>query len=233
MSIKALFILIFFPLPSLAQGIGLEKDVFHETVSETSKVSGDIVMGVMLTDDSPSDLPPTVITGIPTFWKRPEKPVPVCVRIVSKDGRYEAENTYMVPPGFDIDSADFPYTGEHADFLADRTAVALVVPDRCGNRNRTAVPTLWRATPRTQNSVLHVYLNAAGNPSSVAVGRGDRFFEACKDVSELTGLKYTADCAIPTEFLPPDKNARLTFFITRSNTEESFVLEVSPVRPRD
>jgi hypothetical protein len=221
--------IVFLPLPSLAQGIRLGETEFLERISETSKVSGDIVMGVMLTGDQPSDQPPSVVTASVPSWSTSTEATPVCVRLVSKDGRYEAENTYLVEPGYGDDTAPFPYMGEHADFLAERPAVALAKPGRCGDRSDTALPAIWRARADSPPEMLNIYLNTAGNPASMALGRGDRFFEPCTDISELSGLKYTALCSVPVSDLPVDGPARLTFFITRSNTEESFTLEVLPV----
>ena len=106
---------------------------------------------------------------------------------------------------------------------------ALVKQGRCGNRSDTAIPVLWKAEPGERPTNINVYLNAAGNPVSVALGRGDTFYQACDDVTELTGLKYTARCVIPLDAVPAGERARLTFFVARSNTEEVFSLEVLPI----
>lgn len=229
MRLKYLLPLVLLPSASLAQGIELAQEDFSETVSETSKVSGDIVMGVMLTGDAPSGMPPTIVTGIADQWSGSAEASPVCVRLVSKDGRYEAENTYLVGAGFKGKNAPFPYLGIYADFLESRAAVVLVTSGRCGERSVSAIPALWKAPDGMRPDTLQVYLNTAGNPASVAVGRGDTFFEPCTDISELTGLKYTTRCTIPVSVLPKENPARLTFFVTRSNTEETFTFEVLPI----
>lgn len=229
---------VLMPCATLAQGVETGKDIvlagrdFQERLGETSKVSGDIIMGVMLTTDAPGAAAPAITTGRPPDWTTATDWSPVCVRLVSKDGNYEAENTYMVRPGYGAAVAPFPYLGKHAADLAARKAVALVRAGRCGSRNQPVLPSLWRG-PEQADPTLHVYLNTAGNPATVAIGRrGELYSGACENVAELTGLKYTAHCAIPLDRLPAGAEPLpLSFFVTRANTEEVFQTDLLRVLP--
>ncbi|SDF61564.1 hypothetical protein SAMN04488105_13610 [Salipiger thiooxidans] len=217
---------------SLAQGIALEKGPFQERVSEYSKVSGDIVMGVMLTGDEASTREPSIVTGVAPDWTESSAASPVCVRIVTKDGRYEAENTYLIAPSYAGTRAPFPYEGQQADLLAERSAVALVKAGRCGDRSDTFIPVHWKAEPGAQPKTLHVYVNSAGNPVSIAWGRGADAIRNCANVTELAGLKYTARCDVQIDELPSEATVRLTLFVVRSNSEEVFDIRILPVFAR-
>ncbi len=228
----ALALFAIFSGMSLAQGITLEKAPFQERVSEYSKVSGDIVMGVMLTGDEASGREPSIVTGVAPDWTDSGAASSVCVRLVTKDGRYEAENTYLIEPGYSGAEAPFPYEGDQADLLAERPAVALVKAGRCGDRSDTFIPVLWKAEPGAQPRTLRVYVNSAGNPVSIAWGRSADAIADCADVTELTGLKYTARCDVSLDKLPSDAPARLTLFVARSNSEEVFEIRVLPIFAR-
>src|SRR6056297_2795790 len=97
-------------LPARAQtaDIALDEREFHERFDEHGRVSGDIVMGVMIgrktdgeRDDAPlADLAPrrtadVAVLRLPTPAQDEEQAEKrlFCVRINSKDGRFEAENT--------------------------------------------------------------------------------------------------------------------------------------------
>ncbi len=230
--LAALTLLATFSGTSLAQGITLEKAPFQERVSEYSRVSGDIVMGIMLTSDEASAREPSIVTGVAREWTESGAASPVCVRLVTKDGRYEAENTYLIEPGYAGTRAPFPYEGKQADLLAERPAVAMVKAGRCGDRSDTFIPVLWKAEPGAQPKNLRVYVNSAGNPVSIAWGRGADAIRNCVDVTELTGLKYTARCDVSLDELPSDAPVRLTLFVARSNSEEVFDIRILPIFAR-
>ena len=226
MRISVILCVTLLPATVFAQEIRWAGKDFNETVSENARVSGDIVLGVMLTEDSSSPGGPTVTTG--NHWMASDAETQVCVRIVTKDGRYEAENTYLIPQHYQKPDAIFPYGGEGPDILSEEPVAALVKTGPCGSRNAVAVPVLSLNEGGAASDMLRVFVNAAGNPVDVAWGRGRDQFTDCDDVTELDGLKYTARCDVPLNKLPQAGAANLTFFIARGNTEEDFELSVLP-----
>lgn len=215
---------------TLAADVGTAQEIrrlgtnFVERLGErTARVSGDIVMGVMLSGAEGARH--TIDVAVPVLPPASGDGRHACVRIVSKDGRYEAENTYEIGAGHAGAGGEFSYDGVYAEKISDLANVVLVTSGRCGNRTRLAAPASW-ADVDAEASELKVYINAAGNPTSVALGRGDTFFEPCENVTEVSGLKYTTICTIPMSLLPKADTAKLSFFITRSFTEEAFSIDV-------
>ena len=176
----ALALFAIFSGMSLAQGITLEKAPFQERVSEYSKVSGDIVMGVMLTGDEASGREPSIVTGVAPDWTESGATSPVCVRLVTKDGRYEAENTYLIEPGYSGDTGAVPVRGtirptfwpSGRPLPWSRPAAAAIAPTRSSpssgmrSRARSQVPSASTSTPRAIPSRLHG--GAAQMPSPIA-----------------------------------------------------------------
>jgi hypothetical protein len=212
-----------------AQGIELaEEGGFREWYDErAARVRGDIVMGVMLVEDGAPR--PSHDVAVPLMPGPAGETREVCVRITSKDGRFEAENTYRVDGAYPEPGGAFPYRGEYAALVADARAVALVREGSCVEGSEVAAPSLWGGRPAPApggEATLYVYVNSAGNPTDVAVG--DEYF-ACADGTDPDALKYTAACAIPLPALARaarDGAARLTVFVTRSLGEEEFDLTV-------
>lgn len=226
MKIYPVLWMMLLPVMGVAQEIKLAGTEFQESVTENARVSGDIVMGVMLTDDLSSPGFPSLSTG--NHWIANDAEAQVCVRIVTKDGRYEAENTYIVPQHYQFQSAEFPYGGTRSDILSRRSAAAIVKTGACGSRDAIAVPVLPKTSAASDMNFLHVFINAAGNPVDVAWGRQHDQITSCADVTELDGLKYTARCDVPLKAMPLTEPTVLTFFIARGNTEEDFQLSVMP-----
>lgn len=226
MRISAVLCLTLLPTTLFAQEIKLAETEFREFVTENARVSGDIVMGVMLSDDSSSPALPYLSTA--NHWITSDAETQVCVRIVTKDGRYEAENTYVVPQRYQQSSAEFPYDGTRSDILTREPAAALVKIGSCGSRDAVAVPVLPQTETAPKLDLLHVFINAAGNAVDVAWGRGRDQTADCVDVTELDGLKYTSRCDVPLSALQGGGPTSLTFFVARGNTEENFRLSVLP-----
>lgn len=212
---------------------------FDERLEERGRVSGDIIMGVMIGpvpgEDAPpypwADAAPRSDADLQVLvLPEPESdhdPQHICVRINSKDGRFEAENTYEVADGTSPDDAPIPYRGLYGPDVAQMLAVSLIKPGRCGDRTNIAIPSLWAASPVSlSDGALHIFINAAGNPTYVSFGA-----EAmdCQDVTDATTLKYTASCIITLAALRDEVKegaVDLTVFVTRSLGEETFDVSV-------
>ena len=228
MDLKPFFFSALLVTPSVAQEIELSNTPFQETRYPTSKVSGDVIMGVMLTADRTVDGDFSVITGVPDEWRESDADTKICVRLVSKDGLYDAENTYDVPASYTKKVALFPYEGREQEFLKQRNLVARVSLGSCGVRTDVVVAANRIASDQGSSDTLHIFLNSAGDPTAVAVGTGIDFFKPCRDISQGDGLKYTTVCDIPLKHLDTNEGNRLTFIISRNTTEERFSLNVLP-----
>ena len=221
--------------------IVLSEQKFNEHYDpDRGRVSGDIVMGVMIGPDpqnnkdedyadfSPRGSANVVVQRLPTALSVGQTSRPFCVRINSKDGRFEAENTYTVS-GEVSPQTPFKYLGQHSPDLNSMDAVTLVKVGPCGNRTQTVVPSTWADRDMVSKAgALHVFVNSAGNPTGLVVG-SDRQIIECADVTEETTLKYTSACVIPFERIEPqieDSRVTLTFFVSRSLEEEVFNLAV-------
>lgn len=232
------------------EGVTLLEEEFHERLDEHGRVSGDIVMGVMIgpahSDDEDdeeivmADLAPRTSADV-AVMRLPEGAPALatgpaarefCVRINSKDGRFEAENTYSVTGSATVSDVGFPYEGAHAPVVNSMRAVSLVKVGRCGDRTYDVVPSVWDGTdPVDGRRALHVFINSAGNPTFAVVG-ADRGSIPCEDVADPSTLKYTTSCILPFETLEAhrqDDRVLLTFYVTRSLGEEAF--EISVVLP--
>ncbi|SEN81041.1 hypothetical protein SAMN04488077_13211 [Roseovarius tolerans] len=221
---------------------------YYERLDEWGRVSGDIVMGVMigpgpgrvegwedrkipLADDLPRSTADVAVLHLPPASSEPgnTEPRPYCVRINSKDGRFEAVNTYAIATELTATGGVFPYHGEYRKDLDKMLAVSLVKAGRCGDRTELVVPSVWRESNQGDKvEALHVFINSAGNPT-IAVPGSDPGYVPCNDVSDASTLKYTAACILPLDTLTPhrrDGRVTLTFYVTRSLGEESFEIDV-------
>jgi len=229
-------------LPARAQttDIALDEREFHERFDEHGRVSGDIVMGVMIgrktdgerDDAALADLAPRRTADVAVL-RLPSKAQDAgkserrlfCVRINSKDGRFEAENTYSVADGVISPSGPFPYQGKHEPVVTALRAVSLVKAGRCGDRAEAVIPSTWSGEDISLgSSALHVFVNSAGNPTVAVVGSGPGFI-ACNDIADASTLKYTASCVLPFDKLQAHSEGgvvRLELLVTRSLGEESF-----------
>lgn len=224
--------------------ISYKGEEFSERLEDYGRVSGDIIMGVMF-GASRSDEAETVILADIAPRVAPDIAVPhltapmgsasdpntqeFCVRINSKDGRFEAENTYAVPKQITEPQVSFLYSGEYAPKLIEMNAVSLVKAGQCGTRSGLVVPSTWAGIPIfNAPEALHVFINSAGNPTSVAIGSGSDYFN-CDNVAEPSTLKYTAACILSFDSLEAQQENRqveLTFYVSRSLGEEVFSLAV-------
>lgn len=214
--------------------VAVPEGEFQERLDKHGRVSGDIVIGVMIgpTDSTVSmvDLAPRATADV-TVTTLPTADIQdYCVRITSKDGRFEAENTYPVTATSPSSGLSFLYGGVHATALKSMTAVSLVKLGHCGDRTEVIVPSTWAdIATEPQGRALHVFVNSAGNPTGVAVG-SDPGYTECADVADATTLKYTAACVLPLDLLRSEQRAGkvdLTFYVTRSLGEEVFDLAIA------
>ena len=210
---------------------------FFERLEPHGRVSGDIIMGVMIrslhqdqTDETRSaDAAPRTTAGLAVLalpsLPEGEETRYFCVRINSKDGRFESENTYEVTGNKTVPQGPIPYKGAYGEDVWKMKAVSLIKLGRCGNRAEIVVPSIWADNlPDASERALQVFVNAAGNPTAATVANSD-FSVECENIIDETTLKYTASCILPFEELQSVQNngqVPLTFYVTRSLGEDEF-----------
>lgn len=232
--------------PAKAQNadVTLAEGKFFERLDERGRVSGDIVMGVMIgpvgqaddpyfatADRAPRSTADVSVPHLPATPSSDPDQGEFCVRINSKDGRFEAENTYRVSGAGPFFETPFEYEGEYAPDLSEMKAVTLVKVGRCGERTETVVPSTWSdANLSVDERALHIFVNSAGNPTGLLVGKDEDNYIECAHVADATTLKYTSACVVPFDVLRPQKQGdrvNLTFFVARSLGEEEFDIAIA------
>jgi hypothetical protein len=217
--------LLWHPLASVAQDVVLAKPPLREELLPRSKVSTEIVMGVMLTGTGGDGKLPALAMTLPDRWvPKGDSETSICARVTSKNGRYTATNTYRIRPAAKAGRQPLDFNSKKLDFLRENEAAVRITLGDCQSRPKQFAPALW--TGDVSGGSLHVFLNAGGQQAAVAAdGPGD-FSAYCADESEDTGLKYTARCDIPLEKLNPHGPTTLFFTVNRNRTAEHFQIDV-------
>lgn len=181
-------------------------------------------MGVMLTGTGGDGKPPQLAMSLPESWVPEEGPgSAICVRVTSKNGRYAAANVYDIRPSATPGRHPLDFNSANLDFLRDNEAAVRISRGTCQARASEFVPALWTGE---EMEGLQVILNAGGERAAVASdGPGD-FTAWCDDVSEESGLKYTARCTVPLANLNAGGATALFFTVNRNRTAEHFQIDV-------
>lgn len=209
---------------------------FVERFEEFGRVRGDIVMGTMLglpeSTGSP-DAPPrangdVAVSVLPTADADATARL-FCVRLSSKDGRFESENTYEVTHPRPEPGAPFPYEGEHDEIVQSKKIVSNISLGPCGNRVETIIPSNWADAGKIgPERALYLFLNSAGNPAFVEID-GAPLVE-CRDISDEETLKYTAACLLPAATLDAqrgsDGQVPVTVIVSRMLGEDTFPIRI-------
>lgn len=212
------------PLSCAAQDIVLAEPPLREELLPRSKVSTEIVMGVMLSGTGGDGKPPQLAMTLPDSWVPEEIPgTAICVRVTSKNGRYTATNAYFVNPTAAAGRQTLDFDTTKTDFLRDNQAAVRISRGDCQARSKEFAPALWAGD---RSDSLQVFLNAGGQRAAVASDGPGNYSAYCEDESEETGLKYTARCEVPLENLNPEGATALFFTVNRNRTAEHFQIDV-------
>ncbi len=134
--------------------VGDLKEVYHEA----AVISGGVIVGVMRSGP-PSDVSPFLSAKLPTDWADVE----ICARVVSSDGRYQAERAYLVPSGWRDNVALMPYQTRFPEKLAryDSEHIAVAVSQgNCGARPTRFVPASWNAEELSEDHGIVLLVNS-------------------------------------------------------------------------
>ncbi|MEY9626289.1 hypothetical protein [Sinorhizobium fredii] len=226
----AIACLLWQPAAALSQDIVLATDPFDEHVLDRSKVSTEIVMGVMLTGPGGDGKSPILGMELPQAWvPSGGAPTMICVRVTSKNGRYTSTNAYRIMPHAETGRRPIDFPSAALDFLEQNEAAVRITRGDCHERPAEFAPALWSAEGPGES--LHVFLNAGGQRASVASDGPDGYAAQCVDETEEIGLKYSARCEFPAAKLKPGGSTTLYFTVNRNRTAEHFQIDVVTPKP--
>jgi hypothetical protein len=185
--------------PVLSESMGptakLDGDRFVERLAEQVPVSGLVVRGVQL-EHGPTGHWPT----ISVFVVSSQADDPICVRLVSRDGTYSADNTYLLPamttPGFvGLDLSESQYLSRLDRPSEDEFAV-LARWGRCSDRDPgPALLSTRSATPALTGAALRVLVNAEQATTALLVeGLGEMQAAQCWPIDEGRRTSFDTTC---------------------------------------
>lgn len=176
----------------------LDGDRFVERLAEQVPVSGLVVRGVLLEHGSIGPWP-----TISVFVVSSQADDPICVRLVSRDGTYSADNTYLLPamttPGFvGLDLSKSQYLRQLDRPSEDEFAV-LAHWGRCSDRNPgPALVSTRSAAPAPAGAALRVLVNAEQATTTLLVeGLVEVKAARCQPIDEGRRTSFDTTCVVP------------------------------------
>lgn len=127
-------------LPASAQTLEPTWDEFNEELRPAALISGSLVAGFQRA--GPADDGLAISTLVPEHWAGER----VCVRVWTANGRYEAQNEYMVPGISQADELTIQFPTAHEEFLLEQTIeeiAALTSLGGCDAVSDELAVTMW------------------------------------------------------------------------------------------
>ena len=123
---------------------------FNEVLRDGAKISGVVIVGVM---QHGADLGPSLGVELAPNWTEKN----ICVRVLSSDGFYEAENIYPLPDDWSGGRAELAFPTLHGDILSalpkDGVAVR-IEPGDCSMPTTKSALALWNGDNKMQSTIL-------------------------------------------------------------------------------
>ena len=166
-SIAFLAVFTILNTPSFAQEpvAELKHRPFNESFQDEAPVSGRVVAGVLVTDATAANAlnlaPPSFAAG-----------KSICVQVMSRDGRYWAENTFQLPENIDAMPVRLEYPSRHRDFLQQLDFGELAILSSAGECGEVDDEVLYLAGPGTTRGKagVSVFVNSGRADTYIAVG---------------------------------------------------------------
>ena len=209
--------------PVLAQEALAPNTPFDEHRYERAKVSGGLVVGVMFSPDNLQRNQPRLQAALPTIGERVDT---VCVRVTSRDGTYEAANTYSLPDAVGRQELTFSYPTRYPEVLREIPTVARMNLGDC-DQDGPVIPVLWGDADARVSGDVTIYINTAGADTLLAYETASgEVVTHCTQIEETGGIKYTATCPVNIAGIPGNTLTTLYFDVTRNRTSETYEVEV-------
>lgn len=198
--ILAMMIVLLAMTPVMAQdGAVLASGALVERYAPAAEISGTPLVGLVAAGQVDPALR-RIMARIPADWVGET----VCARMVSSDGRYEAEREYSVPAGWQsgLANLDFPtrYGEQLAEFGAQELGV-LVTRGSCGNQadERQIVPAGWNLTNQSDSAALMVNSFRADETYLIVAALGLDI--SCQPVASSRRTAFDTICPLPASLL--------------------------------
>ena len=166
----------------------------HETFHEEAPVSGRVVTGLMLAGSGGSArlalLPPAAVAG-----------GSVCVQVVSRDGRYWAENTFVLPPAVGGQPVLLAYPSAHRDLLrtlGEDELALLAYQGECGRRGGRQLLLSARSPADTPPGRVWIFVNSGRTDTYVQVKNdaGARRPSRCRRIRQGRRTAFDTVCTV-------------------------------------
>jgi len=217
------FAVLVFAAPTLAQESLSPNSPFDEQRHERAKVSGGVVVGAMFAPDTLPRAHPVLTAALPAIGDPVET---VCVRVTSRDGTYEAVNTYAVQEAARNRPLNFIYPTRYPDVLGTAPTVARMNLGGCQN-DGPLIPVVWSDAGTPGEADLMIYVNTAGADTIVAYeAPGGEVVARCTQIMETGGIKYSAACPVDAKGLPRNLPVTIYFDVTRNRVVETYEVTV-------
>ncbi len=166
----------------------------HETFHEEPPVSGRVVTGVLLAGSGAAAslalLPPAAAAGHS-----------VCVQVVSRDGRYWAENTFELPPASGDQPVLLEYPSAYRDLLqalGDDELALLAYRGECGHGGRRELLLSTRSLPASVPGQAWILVNSGRTDTYVMVKNspGARRPSRCRRIRQGRRTAFDTVCTV-------------------------------------
>ncbi|GAB7080502.1 hypothetical protein [Megalodesulfovibrio paquesii] len=196
---------------------------FKENFDSAVPVSGSVIVGVRLGEAEGNVAVQDTQLVLPTATD-------VCVRVVTRDGRYSANNVYRLPAPVAganrvrLSPVTLHYAQALSDYKKDDLAICAFAAHNgsCAPAQVAYLPHL--ADPRQPGQHLNILINSGARYSAVLVRKKQQQVR-CQAISQGSKIAYDQKCQIPLEYLSEGPN-ELTLTMDDGFDEEAVRFQV-------
>jgi hypothetical protein len=199
---------------------------FIESFDQSAKVSGAPLVGLRLGSA-------TLLRDNTALLGPPDATGKLCVRVTTKDGRYYADNTYVVEAApleslIRLRPLSVKYPDILRGYASDQVAIRAFVSAAEGCLPAQAVNLPVLDGPRTAAADLLVYANGKSQPARVALLDGDRSLAdaACTTAPDGANIAYDLVCALPTAGIPAGTLTLQLQFLDGFGTADTYLYPI-------
>ncbi|HKL25336.1 MAG TPA: hypothetical protein VJ910_03835 [Desulfuromonadales bacterium] len=188
------------PCPAQEPLAELKHRPFQESFQDEAPVSGRVVAGVLLTgsaaDQALSLAPPRTAAGSS-----------ICIQVLSRDGRYWAENTFELPGTMGTGPVRLEYPSQHRSFLQQLGFGELAILGTAGECGASTGTNLYLAgtMPEPGKASASVFVNSGRADTYIAIKNlpDSRRPTRCRTIEEGRRTGFDTICPINLEVNGP------------------------------
>lgn len=178
----------------------------QEVYKEDVPVSGHVIAGLCLSGIPLSN----ILAVLPKSTKQSGKKI--CVQVMSRDGRYWAENTFLLPELNETDRlVALDYESDYTDLLEDSNIIDLAVlsfAGSCDSKMEREYILTTRDKLSTEKDTLFIYVNSGRTDVFVDITNPDNSErpQPCESITEGRRTAYDTICRLKLEPNYREKN---------------------------